>query len=298
MLNHRYKSNCTWFMPVQSVFLALMLLATTPVWAASDAAMISDIQRGTTFKAFDRYNRSKKLGLYDVVQEGDRIRVFTGSITLMKAKVIDTIKAGETKEVRGSGPDDGMVTAIAKWFRGLLKAEREGTFLVSRGGQLKMWLLKQKTPRNLVAGKRELHFGWTGGESPFQVILKEKKPTKAYKEIKEIKVKALTREKETTSVTLTTYNFLAKHRYRIQVIDARNNKIEGVFSVVAKKDLPKFSPISKHSPPKVRESYAVFLKNHGKKWIFEAYQHVADIKNSSVGKVLKEGRKVKKVKVD
>jgi len=282
------KLGSTWLIPVRGVFLVLMCFLVMPVWAT--VAIIIDMTPNASFKVVDRYGHSKQLQFFDEVQEGDNITVKSGSITLMMDKQTATINAGESKTVKSSGPDKGIITAFAGWIRSLWKSEQEGTFLVTKGGKLRMPLLTKtlKRARNLVAGQRELHLGWIGGQSPYTVEVIQIYPYRV----------VLTKEVEETSVTLKSHLFSDNSSYQIVVTDASGAKVVGVFTVVTETKLPPYpTAIQKNSSKETKTGYAGFLAAQNKKWFLEAYQYVADITEfeeaSLVEKALREGRRVR-----
>lgn len=266
------QSTNTWLMPVHGVILMLMLSMVMPVWAG-DVAMITYIRPNTDFTAFDRHGYEKILTLYGTVQDGDQITVRRGYMTLMMDKTIDTIKFGETKTVKGTGPDNGMIAAASNWFRSLWQSENKKAFLVAKGGtklSLMMPMLEGKNAK-IVANIRSLDLAWIGGEAPYTVQLDQKRNGDWFEVEKDV-TSAL-------SITLKKHVFRSNNLYRIVIRDATENEEETVdenFMVVAS------SPTLSDNLPKTQTWKAYGLAKQGEQWIFEAYQEVLKVRRHDV----------------
>jgi hypothetical protein len=275
MLNHRYKSNCTWFMPpVQSVFLALMLLLAGPVWAT---VMVGGLENGNSI-LLD--GKPGKLAVGVTLKNAQKIEVPRGSsITLMmdggKTERHKGPKEFQVKDSNTSHRPNGLLIAISNLFNGWFKRGQNNSDGLNIKGlpepRVDIPLLEKWKKIKIVAdnSRKNLHLAWMGSGSSYQVNISH-----AHKRI-------VNRIVSYPSLSVNLNQFKGGD-YLVEVIDTtQGSDKEGKFSIVPiAKRPPMPAKIKQEKNPETQKiAYAIWLANQGQRneWIFEAYQLLAEM---------------------
>lgn len=289
-------------------FMILML----PIWV--NAAVYIDTINGPLWAFVIKRNGQEltEIAPSKPLQAGDEIQVFAldevddplfedpeNAITLAlgNGKSV-TLKYEDTKDkpyrVEKSTPPSvftNILEDLSKWFHELWDKDVQNRRLAlglegkpKHSIPLTMFLLQEGNLR-LVAGKRELHLTWHGGEPPYRVRVALIGSDKA-----------LWNEHNITKATVVLNKQpIAVGRYQVIVSDAKANLVSGQFTVVA--DLPLLSHpevktiIQSDLPePSKQTLLAAWLWTQEKGiWGFEVYQRVAKIKGYYPALLIKGG---------
>lgn len=298
-----------WFVRVCGVYLSVLVLFwIVPVWAQqpSSAGQIDQFNGDPSSDFLWTRNSSPlTVGRYKSLQKGDNITVKgqKASITLSLAnnKGPVTLKHQDTKEkpyeVKNNDVACGMwcnmmdVTGV--WLTCLFNSNcaKGVPAWPTRGpnnGVKVTFPLTELDNATLLADKNELYVFWTGGNPRYQVkVVRVEKgqpgPEWASKEENNSKVEA---------IKLTSKSALTKGEYQIVI----NNSIEGYFTVVDNSPNSKELEDIKKSqlPPNTQAVLrATSFAKQGKKWQFEAYQHVARMADANARRIKAELEKEK-----
>ncbi len=138
-----------------------------------------------------------------------------------------------------------------------------------------------KGPARLVAGKRPLHLQWYGGESPYGVVVYQRRNRLLNES--NLLVQALDTKKIIT--------FKARKSYRVMLFGAKGQFMGG-FRVVDPKRMPSYPEVLQDAnlPDDLRLTLQVtwLVMQEKGRWIFEAYQQVAPLTNYRPAQLLKE----------
>jgi hypothetical protein len=140
-------------------------------------------------------------------------------------------------------------------------------------------LANVKSPAHLVAGKRPLYLQWAGGQSPYRVMVLKRRN------------RLLSNTSMRSQFKTEPIDFKANKSYRVMVIDANGESSMAGFRVVTPTRKPVFPTILKEAklPENFRQTLQatwLAMQENGK-WIFEAYQQMAQLTDYYPAQLLK-----------
>lgn len=285
----------------KTLCLSLCFLV-TPVWASVGYILTLNGQPND-FELL-RYSRSEPVFPNKPVELGDKIRVLTKPTTNRESPSLTLLLGNEelvTLTYQNTHPKPylvkasqqlptvfgGLLTSLETWFNGLQEHQVHLLSVYTKGTSknpepLTMPLLTGNAVK-LLAGKKNLSLGWSGGQAPYQVQVSQNGSSQHWSN----------QSSETRSVTLGNFKVTPGGRYLVEVKDAAGQLVKGTFDVVADSSIlndPQVQAIQRSPSSESRQVLLASWLAQRPEWRLEAYQQVVGIAEKFYpAKLVKEG---------
>jgi len=266
---------------------------TVPVPVALDAGWVNHFDGIPNNYLIKRGSETIQVGLFTVLQVGDEISVND------KQHTIELNLRGGTQPVWVTSQNSPFVVEqnslvptereplwawikqrFSDWHKITQQVQSDEDIALPQK-KLTIPLLKNvKGPARLVAGKRTLHLQWYGGNSPYRVVIYQRRDMLLSQS------NLLEPVMDTELLT-----FEAGKPYRVMLF-AATGQFMGGFRAFEPEQMPNYPEVlaDANLPENLRRTLqATWLVMQEKgQWIFEAYQQVAPLTNYRAAQILKE----------